>query len=469
MGKGNAKPAAAKDVWCDIDVGDAGPVAQRCRKVSPKFLGKLFDFVKGLLSAGLTRLMVCPMPVVTELLDGLGSYLCKQVCAFYFTDLGDGQFSCKKCGQCRKQTPGTGYTNLMDHLSAKHKEFAAEFAEAQRSTSQSLDAFGFVDDTTTNMYLWLNWIVERNLPLCEVEDPTTRSIVKMEPTTARTIKVYMQHVAGRVGSSIPAEMGSTFGVMFDGWTNNSIHFLGVYPIYMKGDKRCQRLLAVSPMHDGQTADGHIGFLSRTLTLYDKTLAMIRFLVADNCSTNQCVATQLGVPPISCASHRFNLAVNCVISEYQDQVDQIQNLMINLRHVNNAAALARVTDLKPLKANATRWSSVYKMVKRYVEIREAIMTVSAVEELVPRGAAHRRIQALLTKLEELDSVCVKLQAEKRTLGDVRLLFDACVAKYPAMAQHLLSGASIVHSPLFESAVAKLINDVPLAAAEQKAHE
>ncbi|KAJ0391211.1 hypothetical protein P43SY_011000 [Pythium insidiosum] len=108
-----------------------------------------------------------------------------------------------------------------------------------------------------------------------------------------------------------------------------------------------------------------------------------------------------------------------------------------------------------------------MVKRYVEIREAIMTVSAVEELVPRGATHRRIQALLTKLEELGSVCVKLQAEKRTLGDVRLLFDACVAKYPAMAQHLLSGASIVHSPLFESAVAKLINDVPLAAREQKA--
>lgn len=391
----------------------------------------------------------------------------KQVSAFYFNDLGDGLFGCKKCGQQRKQSPGTGYSNLMGHLSAKHKDFAAEYADFQRSATQSLDSFGFVDETTSNMYLWLNWIVERNLPLCEVENPTTRSVVKMEPTTARTLKTYMLHTAGRVGAVISAEMGSAFGVMFDGWTNNSIHFLGVYAIYMKGDKRCQRLLAVSPMQDGQSAAEHVAFLSRTLALYDKTVAMLRFVVADNCSTNQCVATELGVPLIGCASHRFNLAVNLIIAEYKDQVDQIQNLMINLRHVNNAAELARSTNLKPLKANATRWSSTFEMLKRYVEIRDAIMTVSAVEELVPRGAAHRRVLSLLTKLEELDSVCIKLQAEKRSLGDVRLLFDACVAKYPIMGQYLLGGASIVHSPLFESAVAKLVNDVPLAAGEQRA--
>lgn len=202
----------------------------------------------------------------------------KQVSAFYFNDLGDGLFGCKKCGQQRKQSPGTGYSNLMGHLSAKHKDFAAEYADFQRSATQSLDSFGFVDEITSNMYLWLNWIVERNLPLCEVENPTTRSVVKMEPTTARTLKTYMLHTAGRVGAVISAEMGSAFGVMFDGWTNNSIHFLGVYAIYMKGDKRCQRLLAVSPMQDGQSAAEHVAFLSRTLALYDKTVAMLRFVV-----------------------------------------------------------------------------------------------------------------------------------------------------------------------------------------------
>ncbi|POM65064.1 Hypothetical protein PHPALM_19297 [Phytophthora palmivora] len=34
IGKGNALPPAAKGVVCDIDVGNAKPVAQRCRKVA---------------------------------------------------------------------------------------------------------------------------------------------------------------------------------------------------------------------------------------------------------------------------------------------------------------------------------------------------------------------------------------------------------------------------------------------------
>ncbi|KAE8961598.1 hypothetical protein PR002_g29849, partial [Phytophthora rubi] len=37
MGKGNALPPAARGVVCDIDVGGATPVAQRCRRVAPQF------------------------------------------------------------------------------------------------------------------------------------------------------------------------------------------------------------------------------------------------------------------------------------------------------------------------------------------------------------------------------------------------------------------------------------------------
>ncbi|ETP02288.1 hypothetical protein F441_20623 [Phytophthora nicotianae CJ01A1] len=59
----------------------------------------------------------------------------------------------------------------------------------------------------------------------------------------------------------------------------------------------------------------------------------------------------------------------------------------------------------------------------MKIRAAILTVSAVEELVPRGNGHRHIAAVTDKLVELDSVCVKLQAEERSMAEVRLLFDA----------------------------------------------
>ncbi|POM81872.1 Reverse transcriptase [Phytophthora palmivora] len=37
IGKGNALPPAARGVVCDIDVGDAKPIAQRVKKIAPRF------------------------------------------------------------------------------------------------------------------------------------------------------------------------------------------------------------------------------------------------------------------------------------------------------------------------------------------------------------------------------------------------------------------------------------------------
>ncbi|KAI9991287.1 hypothetical protein PInf_018939 [Phytophthora infestans] len=39
IGKGNALPPAARGVKCDIDVGDAKPIAQRVQKVAPHVTG----------------------------------------------------------------------------------------------------------------------------------------------------------------------------------------------------------------------------------------------------------------------------------------------------------------------------------------------------------------------------------------------------------------------------------------------
>ncbi|KAE9096312.1 hypothetical protein PF007_g17052 [Phytophthora fragariae] len=110
IGKVNALPPAARGAICDIDVGNAKPVAQRVRKVAPQFREKLSQLLKGLLSAriiqnstspwaspivviikkngvdirlcidyrlinSLTRLMVYPMPLINDLLDDLDKVL----------------------------------------------------------------------------------------------------------------------------------------------------------------------------------------------------------------------------------------------------------------------------------------------------------------------------------------------------------------------------------------------------------
>ncbi|GMF34495.1 unnamed protein product [Phytophthora fragariaefolia] len=109
-GKGNALPPAARGVVCDINVGNTKPIAQRVRKVAPQFREKWSDLIKGLLGAkifsvstspwaspivviikkngvdkrlcidyrlvnSLNRLMIYPMPLINDLLEGLDKVL----------------------------------------------------------------------------------------------------------------------------------------------------------------------------------------------------------------------------------------------------------------------------------------------------------------------------------------------------------------------------------------------------------
>ncbi|ETN07914.1 hypothetical protein PPTG_12442 [Phytophthora nicotianae INRA-310] len=120
--------------------------------------------------------------------------------------------------------------------------------------------------------------------------------------------------------------------------------------------------------------------------------------------------------LGCASHRFNLVVNRFLADYETELVAVNNLMIQLRHCNNVAILAKFTDLQPIKRNATRWLSTYDMVARYAQIRDAIRVVT---------------------------------------------------DYPIMAEHLRPSAGSVNCPLFQSALVNIGNGDTLTTAEARA--
>ncbi|ETP27810.1 hypothetical protein F442_22905, partial [Phytophthora nicotianae P10297] len=113
-----------------------------------------------------------------------------QLCSFFYSDLGEGLFQCKKCGCKRKQASGSGYSNLLGHMGAKHAGYA--------STLNS-----------------------KPLP---PPQPSTCSV--------RTMKTYMRFTAAKVGQTIEGEMGESFALMYDGWTCHSLHFLGIFAVYV---------------------------------------------------------------------------------------------------------------------------------------------------------------------------------------------------------------------------------------------
>ncbi|RLN59229.1 hypothetical protein BBJ28_00016447 [Nothophytophthora sp. Chile5] len=150
----------------------------------------------------------------------------RQLCAFFNANLSDGNFEWKKCGRPRKQALGTDYTNFLGHFGSKHPDYTAEFAGFQASSATTVGMFSF-----------------RSLPITEVENKSARAVVTMKPTTVGTLKQYIGRVVGKVGRAIATEMGVSFSLIFDGWKSHSIHFIGLYAVYMVDSERYQRLPA----------------------------------------------------------------------------------------------------------------------------------------------------------------------------------------------------------------------------------
>ncbi|KAG6944417.1 hypothetical protein JG688_00017085, partial [Phytophthora aleatoria] len=261
-------------------------------------------------------------------------------------------------------------------------------------------------DKVANIYHWLEWVVDRNMPLSEVDHPTTRSMSHLKPIPSKTLKNYLAATTRAVEKEI---------------AKRSLPFLVSY------GQLFYILLAVAPLDEADlTTASHCAYIRNILTIFGQSEQSLKFFVGDNCATNQLTATLLGVPLVGCASHRFNLATTIVLAEHEDLVGA---LMVALRTIKNRAELRHHTSLATLRANATRWSPTLMMLERYVRIRDAIKRVDAVYDLVPKSAAHRCIVALVESLKTFNSVCKKLQEDSISMKAVRLLFDKTVEIFP----------------------------------------
>ncbi|ETP12539.1 hypothetical protein F441_12114, partial [Phytophthora nicotianae CJ01A1] len=112
----------------------------------------------------------------------------RELCRFFYVADAEHYFTCNYCGTRRKQLPSSGYANLVGHLKDKHPGYVADYDAHQRRQAGSLTVCGFVNPTAFNMYSWIEWVVDRNMPLSEVDDPLTRSMSKLKPICSKTLK-----------------------------------------------------------------------------------------------------------------------------------------------------------------------------------------------------------------------------------------------------------------------------------------
>eukprot|EP00918_Siedleckia_nematoides_P040195 GHVU01087242.1.p1 GENE.GHVU01087242.1~~GHVU01087242.1.p1 ORF type:complete len:275 (-),score=45.80 GHVU01087242.1:752-1576(-) len=238
------------------------------------------------------------------------------------------------------QQPGKGYINLEAHLKccvgANYEEKYAEVSQAKNVGMTIPEIFSFVNDKEMGIFMLMTWIVFRNMPLSELDNPITRGMLKYGPVCAKSMRKYMLATVILVERAIAAILPSLFALIFDGWSCAFTHYLAIIASFMGKDKREEVLLAMGPLLDEEELDApeHIEFLSESLKVYGKAVDDVVALVGDNCNVNKAISHQTGVALIGCGSHKFNLSVTEWLEEKKERseavVEVVHSVMVQLR-------------------------------------------------------------------------------------------------------------------------------------------
>ena len=141
---------------------------------------------------------------------------------------------------------------------------------------------------------------------------------------------YIQKTAREIEKFISDLLPKLFGIIFDGWSEGTTHYICVFAVFLdKDSKERQVLLGINPPYDEEhfDADSHVAYITDLLQIsYGKAVGDIAFAVGDNAPVSKSIADKLGVPLVGCASHRWNLEVIRWLGPHEDLLVFINNLM-----------------------------------------------------------------------------------------------------------------------------------------------
>ncbi|KAF1785869.1 Ribonuclease H-like domain [Phytophthora cactorum] len=284
-----------------------------------------------------------------------------------------------------------------------------------------------------------------------LRNPETRRYSNLDPIGEEQFLEGIAYVGQHVKTIMRSELTDHFGLKLDGWSHNSEHYLAVFVCYeLGGQPRCP-LLAMAPLVQapGQdlSAQGHVDFLRDMLSQdYGKPLENCLYLVGDNCTTNRRLAILMGIPL-------------SLLENFKDELAQVRDLMITLKSLNQSASCGTTfiqsicfvkkmansnTKLRPVLNQATRWSSTFCIVNRYMKLLEFIQVATIWRSI------FRRLQ----QTAQDRSVSKELQLKSVSIADVRSYFDALIELWPEFATYLGPRAAIVHNPHFEAGCVKV---------------
>lgn len=151
-----------------------------------------------------------------------------------------------------------------------------------------MDKFFYSSPRDNDVYNLLEWIVMRDQPITEIDNVLTRSLFNVQPVSSKSMRKYILSLVPLVEKRIKGILPEKFGIMFDGWTDSSVHYVALFATFVCDGSYNEVLLSCSPLlnESDLSADEHIKYMEETLSLYGKKLSNIVCFIDDNCSVNK---------------------------------------------------------------------------------------------------------------------------------------------------------------------------------------
>ena len=178
---------------------------------------------------------------------------------------------------------------MLSHSQSLYPDAYERLLTGREITQSQMDSY-FVTSRAGNLHQWLDFIINGLLPYSFLEKRTIRKHVIHEPPARKTFTNYLGMLTELVKRKISLLLPETIALVFDGWSDNGTHFIGVFATFPVGNKRgySTRLLTLSPMGDETSLDAneHFDFLTYILDVYQKSCSNVISIIGDNCNTNK---------------------------------------------------------------------------------------------------------------------------------------------------------------------------------------
>ncbi|KAI2506038.1 hypothetical protein MHU86_8359 [Fragilaria crotonensis] len=393
------------------------------------------------------------------------TYNSKAVCQYYYSTSDDGTtWHCRKCSQPKSKNGG--WTNLLSHLkSCVGKDYMDQYmshaarSQARLDTSSGdptisggsflLDSFVLrLSDAEKEMAEWINFVVVKSMPISIVECPHLRRLAKLKPVSIKSVRKHILSLKAIVQEEIKVRLPSKFAIIFDGWTEGTDHYIGIWASYNSVDNK----------NDGKEVPV-------------QTLLSIRPLLADGIEGMTAADHLLHISRVLChLCHKLNLAVKRWIKEQPQLTDIIEKVAAVMKKASTlkvAAKLKQSTKYATVRENDTRWSSTYNMVRRYFQIQPQLNALVELLQLLPTPVEVDALSRGFKSLKNFDAITVLLQRDGIPFVEVRNIFKVLIEDFPEMEHHLGERSSLVVDPDFELGIMRISRGMPLTREQQNA--